>query len=325
MSEQQQHDIPAETWATVGEWEITTTGNAVHGVYMEWMGVSEPIPVPAGAVIEWTPTRWADPGGNMGPFHAFLSIGADLDIPPTGTEPVAAGDTVILDYGTAPVTLTATATVAGDLYAGAWFNDWGGGRCIPGSVTITAPLIVPEAALAGSVITVINATAGDEYIVSAGDLAEIITIGPDGSGAWDTAEWNLQPGSHTIEITGPGIDESFTLNIPDPEQDLIDDLAPRVAAFIGRPGDTDVIAVAEGQLAIVAEFVRGYTRGRGWTDEGPGRDLRAVIVSAASRLALNPEQVRQYSAADYSETPALLLGFNLAERAILDRHRRRWA
>lgn len=116
---------------------------------------------------------------------------------------------------------------------------------------------------------------------------------------------------------------------PDPDDDYLDELAarlaPRVAAYVGRRDDPVATETAEGQVPIVAEFVRGYTRGKGWQGDTPAAPLRAVIVSATARLVLNPEQVRQYSSGDYSETGPLLTGFTLAERHVLDRYRRRWA
>lgn len=98
-------------------------------------------------------------------------------------------------------------------------------------------------------------------------------------------------------------------------------LAPRVAAIVGRVGDEDTIATAEAQLPLVAEYVRGYTRGRGFEGEAPAGPLRAVIVAATARLATNPEQVSVYTVGDYSERPAQLAGWTLAEIGVLHRYR----
>ena len=98
-------------------------------------------------------------------------------------------------------------------------------------------------------------------------------------------------------------------------------LAPRVAAIVGRVGDEDTIATAEAQLPLVAEYVRGYTRGRGFDGDAPAGPLRAVIVSATARLATNPEQVSVYTVGDYSERPAQLAGWTLAEIGVLHRYR----
>lgn len=98
-------------------------------------------------------------------------------------------------------------------------------------------------------------------------------------------------------------------------------LAPRVAALVGRQGDPDTEALATAQLPLVAEYVRGYTRGRGFDGDAPAGPLRAVIVSATARLATNPEQVSVYSVGDYSERPAQLAGWTLAEIGVLHRYR----
>lgn len=104
--------------------------------------------------------------------------------------------------------------------------------------------------------------------------------------------------------------------------DLSTALGRRVAAFVGRPGDDDVIATAEAQLPVVAEYVRGYTRGRGFEDDVPASPLRAVIVSGTARLATNPEQLTVFTTGDYSERPAQLAGWTLTELGVLRRYRR---
>lgn len=120
---------------------------------------------------------------------------------------------------------------------------------------------------------------------------------------------------------------------PDPEPEpgegddawdvLAQQLAPKVAGYAGGKGDTEMIELAESQLPIVVAFVHGYTRGKGFdATDMPVRALRAVIVSAASRLVVNPEQTIQYSSGDYSETSARLLGFTIPERMTLNNYRR---
>ena len=95
-----------------------------------------------------------------------------------------------------------------------------------------------------------------------------------------------------------------------------------MAAFVGQPGNPDVTATAEAQVPIVTEYVRGFTRGRGFRDESPAGPLRAVIVSGVARLATNPEQVAHFQTGDYSERPAQLAGWTLAELGVLHRYRR---
>lgn len=102
-------------------------------------------------------------------------------------------------------------------------------------------------------------------------------------------------------------------------------MALRVAAYIGKAGNARMIATAEAQIPTVATFVHGYTRGNGFDSSGRVQDLplEAVIVSAAARLVVNPEQLWQYSVGDYSERPAVLQGWTLPEIAVLHRYRRR--
>lgn len=103
--------------------------------------------------------------------------------------------------------------------------------------------------------------------------------------------------------------------------DLAASLAPRVAAMVGQHGSEPVIDTAKAQLPLVAEYVRGYTRGRGFDGSAPAGPLLAVIVSATARLATNPEQVSAYTMGDYSERPARLAGWTLAEIGVLHRFR----
>lgn len=105
----------------------------------------------------------------------------------------------------------------------------------------------------------------------------------------------------------------------------LDTLAARVAAHIGRAGDEGAVGTARGHAEIVAAFVHTYTRGRGFNPQGdPHPDVAAVIVTAASRLTTNPEQVITYTAADYSERPAVFEGWSIAEVGVLHEYRRRW-
>lgn len=106
---------------------------------------------------------------------------------------------------------------------------------------------------------------------------------------------------------------------------LASNLAPKVAAYAGRPNHAETIETAQAQLPVVAEYVRGHTRGRGFEAEVPASPLLAVIVSACARLVTNPEQVQYYAVGDYSERPAMLAGWTLTELDVLRRYRRRYA
>lgn len=107
-------------------------------------------------------------------------------------------------------------------------------------------------------------------------------------------------------------------------------LGVRVAAFLGRAGDQETIDQADAHASIVTEYVYGYTRGRGFITYSNAPDeyergIESVIISATARLTGNPEQVSYYAAGDYSERPAVLAGWTLPERAVLNRYRRRTA
>ena len=140
---------------------------------------------------------------------------------------------------------------------------------------------------------------------------------------------DVEVGRVTVTVVAAGSDPDPD---PDPDPDELDPwdmherlaraLGARVAAFVGQPGNPDVVATAEAQVPIVAEYVRGFTRGRGFRDESPAGPLRAVIVSGVARLATNPEQVAHFQTGDYSERPAQLAGWTLAELGVLHRYRR---
>ena len=57
----------------------------------------------------------------------------------------------------------------------------------------------------------------------------------------------------------------------------------------------------------------------------PAAPLQRVIVSGAARLAYNPENVSRWQVSSESEVLTVFNGFNLAEQAILNRYRKRWA
>ncbi len=97
----------------------------------------------------------------------------------------------------------------------------------------------------------------------------------------------------------------------------------QVAAFLGRPGDPDTIALAGEHLPIVTAMVSAYTRGQGFLDGVPGDDLAAVVVTAVCRLLANPEQLG-YDVGGVGYRGGFV-GWSLAELAVLNTHRRRAA
>lgn len=102
-----------------------------------------------------------------------------------------------------------------------------------------------------------------------------------------------------------------------------------VAAFLGRPDDPTVLALAAEHLPAVTHMVKAYTRDRGFDPLGgePGDDLAAVIVSSSARLVANPEHtIDQTVIADentFTTRPGIFNGWTLPELAILHRYRKR--
>lgn len=318
-------------------------GSGPQHAYARWGIIPSPLggegtglePVTAGTTYTLTGsvTTTADTGGepariavgyvtNLWVQEDAITEIAGVDIP-TGTtdEPInltadippeAAGGYLVTKFDQ---TLT-------DTFNGPVLSD-------PDLQKFTEPDPEPVAAVADGVITISAGRQGDEYTIETEEppLSELVTLGQDGAGSFDTAAWQLDPGHYIVNITGPYLSDIVLVTVEqEPDERLADALAPRVAAYVGRAGNPATEATAAAQIPIVAEFVKGYTRGSGWIDGGwPEAPLRAVIMSATGRLVLNPEQVRQYSAGEYSETPATLRGFTLAEQHVLNRYRKRWA
>lgn len=85
------------------------------------------------------------------------------------------------------------------------------------------------------------------------------------------------------------------------------------------PDDPALVAAVD----AIAALARSYTRGRGFTVDGPNVDVSAVVVTAAARLVSNPRQItfeldvgrgsRAYRGG--------FVGWSLAELAALNRYR----
>lgn len=134
-----------------------------------------------------------------------------------------------------------------------------------------------------------------------------------------------QAGVTRIAITGAVLNVAAEEPVPEPEPE-VPTLARRVAAFLGKPDNPLTLGRATVHCDIVTEYVRGYTRGRGFdTEDAPAKPLESVIVAATARLTANPEQVSYYATGDYSERPAVLAGWTLPELAVLNRYRKRTA
>ncbi|MCG7426036.1 hypothetical protein MHY20_00120 [Helcobacillus sp. ACRRO] len=99
-----------------------------------------------------------------------------------------------------------------------------------------------------------------------------------------------------------------------------------VLDLMGRRDDTDL----EKQVASSADTIRmmayAYTRGGGFNPLNINEvkpDVFSVLVTATARLVANPEQIRyQVGALSMNEG---FRGWSLAERAVLDRYRRKAA
>lgn len=89
--------------------------------------------------------------------------------------------------------------------------------------------------------------------------------------------------------------------------------------------DPAEVLTARDHAMTVLEYVKGYTRDRGFIGYVPHRSLQAVIVAAGARLFVNPEQMTYYSTGDYSERPATMTGWTSAELGVLRRFRKVYA
>lgn len=155
----------------------------------------------------------------------------------------------------------------------------------------------------------------------------------------ETPETPEDPGTDTGGGgTGPGTGPGDTTPEPDAEtreawarlmaedpqaEFVVDALVPRALRYVERTAD-DAAGSREHVLTVL-EYVKAYTRGRGFTGYIPHRSLAAVIVAASGRLITNPEQVAFYQTGDYSERPAVLAGWTAAELGVLRRFRQVYA
>lgn len=95
-----------------------------------------------------------------------------------------------------------------------------------------------------------------------------------------------------------------------------------VLDLLGKSED-DVNNEVSTSLEIISAMALSYTRGRGFTDGEPNREVAAVIVAAAARLASNVTQL------NHSETTGpfsrdirgAFQGWTLAEQFVLNRYR----
>ena len=99
-----------------------------------------------------------------------------------------------------------------------------------------------------------------------------------------------------------------------------------VADFLGRSGDERFEAKAHENVRLVADMVKGYTRGIGFTPRGLIQDdLRAVIIAVTARLMANPEHFDRVQIGEFTRAGGGFQGFTLPELAVLHNYRRRTA
>ncbi|MBE6477836.1 MAG: hypothetical protein E7Z97_07190 [Propionibacteriaceae bacterium] len=99
----------------------------------------------------------------------------------------------------------------------------------------------------------------------------------------------------------------------------------RVAAYLGRGGDTSILDLAAEHVAVITSHVHAYTRGNGFSSDGvPCQDLAAVIVAAAARSLTNPQALKGETLGAEQVTYANT-GFTLPEQAVLNLYRKRAA
>ena len=98
-----------------------------------------------------------------------------------------------------------------------------------------------------------------------------------------------------------------------------------VAAFLGRPEDANLAAVANAHLPHLLNLARAYTRGAGFDSFGePNAEIESVVMLAAARLVPNPAQLTSEDADGYSARGGFQ-GWTLTERLVLDNYRRKAA
>lgn len=106
-----------------------------------------------------------------------------------------------------------------------------------------------------------------------------------------------------------------------PEGSEVPETVQAVADFLGQGDDEAVVALAGEALPVITAMARAYTRGGGFTEDGPAEDVAAVITTATARLMANPDQV-QYRAGEVSFQSGFT-SWTLAELFVLNRYRKR--
>jgi hypothetical protein len=92
-----------------------------------------------------------------------------------------------------------------------------------------------------------------------------------------------------------------------------------VAAFLGAPGDTSLVALADVHVGVITEFARVYTRGNGFSVEGVAPEVASVVLAATGRLVANPEQID--ITVGTMRRSGSFKGWSLAEQRVLNEYR----
>lgn len=152
---------------------------------------------------------------------------------------------------------------------------------------------------------------------------------PTEAGTWTVQLNDMDPyGSpaYTYAVALVVVDPDAPEPEPEPEPSKPEALrlTPAVIAFLALPETPQTITLVNQHVRVVTTFVRAYVRGRGFLPDGePNLDLEDVIVSAASRYVVNPQQLTRQALGNQSVSYAALEGFTLAEKAVLHNYRRR--
>lgn len=157
------------------------------------------------------------------------------------------------------------------------------------------------------------------YTLAAGEETMLSAAAAEG---WQWSDGTAEPITWTYTRPDDS-DDTGEADLLWPEE--ITEIGRKVAAWLGWSTD-DQLQRASFYAHIVCVYVDGYTRGRGFNADGnPDARLQRVIVSAAARLARNPDGLRRLDIDNVSESLTVFQGFHLAELAVLNNYRRRYA
>lgn len=99
--------------------------------------------------------------------------------------------------------------------------------------------------------------------------------------------------------------------------DVLAFLGKNAGGLSGPPAEDQINA----HIGSVAMMVYSYTRGRGFTEEGPRPDIRQVIISATARSVDNPTHMIKATVGQVAYTPGQFEGFTLPELKVLNGYR----